>query len=66
MDVTEAVGGTEAVQLFNEQAFDVVLMDIQMPDMSGFEATVLLRHHPEAGRTSIKMLAHPANAFHTV
>ena len=66
MEVTEAVGGAEAVQLFNEQTFDVVLMDIQMPDMSGFEATVLLRHHPEAGRAIIKMLAHPANAFHTV
>ena len=52
IEVTEAVGGAEAAQLFNEQAFGVVLMDIQMPGMSGFEAPVLL-------------LQHPANAFHT-
>ena len=66
IEVTEVVGVAEAVQLSNELVFDVVLMGIQMPDMSGFKATVLLRHHPEAGRTSIKMLAHPANTFHTV
>ena len=64
IEVTEAVGGVEAVQLFNEQAFGVVLMDNQMPGMSGFEATVLLRQHPEAGRASIKILARPANVFH--
>ena len=46
IEVTEAVGGAEAAQLFNEQAFGVVLMDIQMPGMSGFEATVLLLQHP--------------------
>ena len=46
IEVTEAVGGAEAVQLFNEQAFDVVLMGIQMPGMSGLEAPVLLCQHP--------------------
>ena len=65
IEVTETVGGAEVVQLFNEQAFGVVLMDIQMPGMSGFEATVLLLQHPAAGRASIKVLARPANAFHT-
>ena len=37
-----------------------------MPGMSGLEATVLLRQHSEAGRASIKVLARPANALHTV
>ena len=62
IEVTETVGGAEVVQLFNEQAFGVVLMDIQMPGMSGFEATVLLLQHPAAGRASIKVLARPATS----
>ena len=64
IEVTEVMGGVEAVQLFNEQAFDVVLIGIQMPGMSGLEAPVLLRQHPEAGRASNKILARPANVFH--
>ena len=59
------MGVAEAVQLSNELVFDVVLMGIQMPGMSGFEATVLLRQHPEAGRASIKILTRPSNVFHT-
>lgn len=46
-EVTEVVGVAEAVQLSNELVFDVVLMDIQMPGMSGLKATVLLCRHPE-------------------
>ena len=65
IEVTEAEGGAEALQLFNEQAFDIVLMDIQMPGMSGLEATALLRQHPEAARAGVPVLALTANAFHT-
>ena len=63
--VTEAEGGAEALQLFEEQQFDIVLMDIQMPGMSGLEATALLRQHPDARRARIPVLALTANAFQT-
>ncbi len=63
--VTEAEGGAEALQLFEEQPFDIVLMDIQMPGMSGLEATALLRQHPDASRAHIPVLALTANAFQT-
>jgi signal transduction histidine kinase/DNA-binding NarL/FixJ family response regulator len=41
--VTEAEHGAEAVTLAQEQRFDLILMDIQMPVMDGYAATALLR-----------------------
>jgi CheY-like chemotaxis protein len=35
--------GTEALQALEQQPFDVALMDVQMPDMGGFEATAAIR-----------------------
>lgn len=43
MDVTEAENGQVAVALAERQPFDLVLMDVQMPVMNGYEATALLR-----------------------
>jgi CheY-like chemotaxis protein len=41
--VTVAPNGKEAVARYAEAAFDVVLMDVQMPEMGGFEATAAIR-----------------------
>jgi CheY-like chemotaxis protein len=58
-----ASSGPEALRCFNEQLYDVVLMDIQMPGMSGVEVTRLIRHHPDPRRAGIPIIALTANAL---
>ena len=60
---TETVsGGAEAVQRVSEAAFDLVLMDVQMPEVDGYMATKLIR---EKGFTNLKIVACSAHAFET-
>ncbi|MGP8247146.1 MAG: response regulator, partial [Bryobacteraceae bacterium] len=59
--VTTAENGLRAVELFALQKFDIVLMDIQMPEMNGFEATAAIRK-AEAGRSRVPILALTAHS----
>ncbi|WP_186755538.1 response regulator [Echinicola salinicaeni] len=48
--------GTEAVQLFNEKSFDIILMDMYMPEMNGFEATVIIKKEMQEKRLEIPII----------
>ena len=59
--VKAAGNGREALGLLDIEHFDVVLMDVQMPDMDGFEATAAIRErelHTEAHVPIVAMTAH--------
>lgn len=61
LNVTVANNGLEAVKLVEQQPFAAVLMDLQMPEMDGFEATSTIRMNPAF--TGLPIIAMTANAL---
>ena len=61
--VSVAGNGREAVRLTEEQDFDLVLMDVQMPEMDGLEATAVLRAREAGGGRRLAIVAMTAHAM---
>ncbi len=62
MDVANS--GFEAIEMFQHNHYDAILMDCQMPQMDGFETTMRMRKFEEDSnmRSSIPIIALTANA----
>ena len=64
--VTKAWNGQEAVEIFRKSEsgeFDVILMDIMMPILNGYEATTMIRSMDREDARAIPIIAMTANAF---
>jgi signal transduction histidine kinase/CheY-like chemotaxis protein len=61
--VKVAQNGTEVVPMLGAESFDVVLMDIQMPEMDGFQATAAIREMEKHTGTHMPVIAMTAHAL---
>jgi CheY-like chemotaxis protein len=61
--LVQAVNGLEAVEAVAANEFDLVLMDIQMPEMDGFEATARIREMEQSSGRRIPIVAMTAHAM---
>jgi len=59
--VTIVNNGKEAVDIFEKEYFDCILMDIQMPVMDGIQATKSIREKEKIKKTNIPIVAVSAN-----
>ncbi|MBP2479513.1 CheY-like chemotaxis protein [Crossiella equi] len=55
--VLEAATGGQALQLLAEHSFDVVLLDVQLPDMSGFEVTEHAKSDPRTASIPVVLVS---------
>jgi CheY-like chemotaxis protein len=64
--VTIALDGREALRLFEEHAFDIVLLDLQMPELDGLETATSIRQREiktEKRTPIIALTAHAEQGF---
>ncbi|WP_348771802.1 response regulator [Alteromonas sp. MMG017] len=60
LQILRAPNGNDAIHKLSQQPFDVILMDIQMPEMDGYEATRVIRHQMNV---TLPIIALTANAM---
>ncbi|HZK76721.1 MAG TPA: ATP-binding protein [Candidatus Kapabacteria bacterium] len=63
VSVELASNGLEAITLLQNFAFDLVLMDVQMPEMDGIEATKHIRTHLARGKREVPIIALTASVI---
>jgi len=61
--VTVAENGKEVLDLLSQRSFDLVLMDVQMPEMDGYEATRAIREEEGKSGSHIRIIAMTAHAL---
>jgi two-component system sensor histidine kinase/response regulator len=61
--VTLANNGREAIERLYERPFDVVLMDVQMPTVDGYQATSAIRQMEDSDRAQVPIIAMTAHAM---
>jgi CheY-like chemotaxis protein len=64
-DITAVVNGLDAIKIAKENQFDLVLMDLMLPGMNGYEITIELRkHEQETGvKNPVPIIALTANTL---
>jgi len=62
IDIVIANHGLEAIEILENQPFDIILMDLQMPKMDGYEATQHIRHKMSPEIASLPILVMTAHA----
>lgn len=55
--------GREAVKMLKDNTYDIILMDIQMPEMDGYDATRIIRSDTDAANCNIPIIAMTASAL---
>jgi len=67
LEVDQAVDGKDCITKFKEQKYDLIIMDLQMPELDGFEATEQIRQREkELGQNPVPILAFSASILGTV
>ncbi|WP_428331444.1 ATP-binding protein [Mucilaginibacter sp.] len=58
-----AYNGKEAFELFKKNNYDIILTDIQMPEMNGLELTQQIRNYPDQTKATVTIMALTANVM---
>jgi CheY-like chemotaxis protein/HPt (histidine-containing phosphotransfer) domain-containing protein len=61
--VVVANNGKEVLELLAQQSFDLIFMDVQMPEMCGFEATMVIREREQSTGGHLPIIAMTAHAM---
>jgi CheY-like chemotaxis protein len=58
-----AKDGEEAWRMYRDNEYDLIMMDIQMPQLNGYEVTKMIRKEEEQNGKPVKIVAMTANAL---